>query len=364
MTTMDRNTLMLAALASVSSLGDILTDAPECAASVAAAQNLTVLARLISKSGESIAKGLLRADGEHVCEVDIRADGWLHFAVPADLETSGREWTLAMDNGSEFRVAMFPGECSGDETWVLDEAESFYDSITESARNAEYVYKMQETLNTFTKIVRNLDPQKRENLSGEITRVTNALTEAAHLMECIADAAQKAGIYNGQVDLTTPHLKMLLDDMASSCAPGTAEAQALGFDSVEQAEEHVAWLQANRERHSHAVAYQSSAEASERRTRAGVPMDTWVDPSNQLMIISDRKLSNHWNAQPGKGQEIGRVVALSNTEIIQDAGRGRHVVWDRKGLKDQALMVGEMVTINENGAVTRDLQRGDQSLGR
>lgn len=85
---------------------------------------------------------------------------------------------------------------------------------------------MQETLNTFTKIVRNLEPQKREDLAGEITRVTNALKEAAELMQCIADAAQKAGIYNGQVDLTTPHLKMLLNDMASSCAPDTREAEA------------------------------------------------------------------------------------------------------------------------------------------
>lgn len=85
---------------------------------------------------------------------------------------------------------------------------------------------MQETLNTFTKIVRQLDPQKRESLSGEITRVANALKEADHLMQCIADAAQKAGIYNGQVALTTPHLKMLLDDMAGSCAPGTQVAVA------------------------------------------------------------------------------------------------------------------------------------------
>lgn len=84
---------------------------------------------------------------------------------------------------------------------------------------------MTQTLNTFTKIVRNLDPQKRENFAGEITRVTNALKEAAELMQCIADAAQKAGIYNGQVDLTTPHLKMLLDDMANSCAPSTPAAE-------------------------------------------------------------------------------------------------------------------------------------------
>lgn len=34
---------------------------------------------------------------------------------------------------------------------------------------------MQETLNTFTKIVRQLDPQKRESLSGDIANVTAAL---------------------------------------------------------------------------------------------------------------------------------------------------------------------------------------------
>ena len=84
---------------------------------------------------------------------------------------------------------------------------------------------MKETLNSFTKIVRDLDPQKRENLWGEIARVTNALQEAEKLMQCIADAAQKAGIYNGQVDLTPPHLKMLLEDMANSCAPGTPAAE-------------------------------------------------------------------------------------------------------------------------------------------
>lgn len=84
---------------------------------------------------------------------------------------------------------------------------------------------MQESLNNFQKIVRNLDPGKRENLAGDITRVTNALKEAAHLMQCIADAAQKAGIYNGQVDLTTPHLKMLLDDMAGSSAQAAPAAK-------------------------------------------------------------------------------------------------------------------------------------------
>jgi len=86
------------------------------------------------------------------------------------------------------------------------------------------VQKLLEAQNIFTKIVRNLDPQRRENLGGEIAAVTNALQEAAQLTQCIADAAQKAGIYNGQVYLTTPHLKMLLDDMAAnSCAPKTMD---------------------------------------------------------------------------------------------------------------------------------------------
>ncbi len=85
---------------------------------------------------------------------------------------------------------------------------------------------MEETLNTFTKIVRKLEPQQREDLAGEITRVANALKEAAELIQCIADAAQKAGIYNGQVDLTTPHLKMLLNDMASTFEPRLTAADA------------------------------------------------------------------------------------------------------------------------------------------
>ena len=36
-------------------------------------------------------------------------------------------------------------------------------------------------------------------------------------------------------------------------------------------------------------------------------------------------LSRQWKAQPGELQETGPNVALSETEIIQDAGRGRCV---------------------------------------
>lgn len=87
-------------------------------------------------------------------------------------------------------------------------------------------------------------------------------------------------------------------------------------------------------------------------------------PGTQLVRRADTALSVQWNAQPGKNQEMGRIVALSDSEVIQDAGRGRHVSWDRKSLQQQDLTVGELVTIREKGAVTRDFQEKDQSLSR
>lgn len=64
-------------------------------------------------------------------------------------------------------------------------------------------------------------------------------------------------------------------------------------------------------------------------------------------------LANQWNAAPAKGQEVGRIVAISDAEVIQDAGRGRHVVWDRRKLQDGQIKVGESVTIKPGGEVTR-----------
>lgn len=58
------------------------------------------------------------------------------------------------------------------------------------------------------------------------------------------------------------------------------EAQALGFDSIEAADKHAAWLKANRERHERAREYQTTEEAAARRAAAGVPADTWVIPYN------------------------------------------------------------------------------------
>lgn len=51
---------------------------------------------------------------------------------------------------------------------------------------------MQETLNLFTKIIRQLDPQKRENLAGDITRVTMVINAAGAAPSGLESSANEA----------------------------------------------------------------------------------------------------------------------------------------------------------------------------
>lgn len=131
-TDVDRQDLMRKAITSMAATGDIYTDASECAGSVAAAQNLSVLARLLSGDTEAIAKGALRADGEDVCEADVRADGSLLIDLPDGYDTSGKVWTLATSDGGEFRVKLFVGDAGDDEAFVVDDAEAFYEAVLRS----------------------------------------------------------------------------------------------------------------------------------------------------------------------------------------------------------------------------------------
>jgi hypothetical protein len=130
---MDRQDLMRKAMASLASIGDVYTDARECAGSVAAAQNLATLARFLSADTELVAKGILRAsaDGvcDDVCEADVRADGSLLVDVPSDYDTSGKIWTLATSDGGEFLVGLFVGVAGDDDQWVVEDAESFYEAV-------------------------------------------------------------------------------------------------------------------------------------------------------------------------------------------------------------------------------------------
>jgi predicted nucleotidyltransferase len=73
-----------------------------------------------------------------------------------------------------------------------------------------------------------------------------------------------------------------------------------------------------------------------------------------LAALARTSLADQWNAVPGKLQCTGRIVALSESEVIQDAGRGTHVAWDRRTIQDSSLLaVGESVTIHESGVVPR-----------
>jgi cell filamentation protein len=80
------------------------------------------------------------------------------------------------------------------------------------------------------------------------------------------------------------------------------------------------------------------------------------------MYEAMQSLAPAWNAKPGRLQETGQIVALSDAEVIQDAGRGRHVVWDRRRIQDDDLAIGESVTIHESGVVERPAI--DRDLGR
>lgn len=67
----------------------------------------------------------------------------------------------------------------------------------------------------------------------------------------------------------------------------------------------------------------------------------------------EHPLAQEWGAAPGRLQATGRIVALSEAEVVQDVGRGKHVAWDRRQLLDAKVAVGENVTIHRSGRVDR-----------
>lgn len=63
-------------------------------------------------------------------------------------------------------------------------------------------------------------------------------------------------------------------------------------------------------------------------------------------------LAQQWQAVPGIYQCTGNIVAMSNSEIIQNAGGGKHVVWDRHKFPSKDLAVGKQFTLHDSGKVT------------
>jgi hypothetical protein len=64
-------------------------------------------------------------------------------------------------------------------------------------------------------------------------------------------------------------------------------------------------------------------------------------------------LAGRWRAAPGQGECTGPVVALSDNEVIQSAGRGSHIAWTRQQIPDAHIALGETITIRDTGEVQR-----------
>lgn len=75
----------------------------------------------------------------------------------------------------------------------------------------------------------------------------------------------------------------------------------------------------------------------------------------------ESSLAVQWNAESAKCECTGTIKDLSDTEVIQDAGRGRYVVWDRSKLATANLVVGQKVTIHPSGKVKEPSR--DNGLG-
>lgn len=91
------------------------------------------------------------------------------------------------------------------------------------------------------------------------------------------------------------------------------------------------------------------AQISEPTYRSKVQATLSIVELEHRQVVSD--LALQWRATPGKQQETGRVVALSETEIIQDAGRGRLVAWRRVQPQNDGLAVGLVVTADQSGRI-------------
>lgn len=82
-----------------------------------------------------------------------------------------------------------------------------------------------------------------------------------------------------------------------------------------------------------------------------------------LLKSSGELLAAQWNATPATGTHSGMIKAMSDTEVIQSTGQGRHVVWERAKLTGVPVAVGQKVEISRAGVVSEPPSR-NHGLGR
>lgn len=117
---------MTKALHALAGLGDVYTDAPECAASVAAAQNLAALAQLLPPESDIAMSALLTANNAVVCTAMVSADGTVLPNCPLERLPTEGPWALCCEDGFRCAVERFPDESFEDTKWVVSDARAFY----------------------------------------------------------------------------------------------------------------------------------------------------------------------------------------------------------------------------------------------
>lgn len=103
-------------------LGDVFTDAPESAASVAAARNLLALSSMLSKNWDHqpVAAGVLHIDGGAVAVATVAVDGTLTLKeMPQIAGLTNRNWTIQLTSNQVFPVEFFDAENPEDATWMI-----------------------------------------------------------------------------------------------------------------------------------------------------------------------------------------------------------------------------------------------------
>jgi hypothetical protein len=74
--------------------------------------------------------------------------------------------------------------------------------------------------------------------------------------------------------------------------------------------------------------------------------------SEVLALLAQPKLSllaEQWHANPATNAHSGTIKAISNTEVIQHIGQGRHVVWDKTKLTGAVLELDKQYEIGRDG---------------
>lgn len=62
-------------------------------------------------------------------------------------------------------------------------------------------------------------------------------------------------------------------------------------------------------------------------------------------------IAQQLGAVPAYAEHSGVIMAVTRTEVIQQIGRGKQVVWDRSALHGASFETGDVVTISKDGLV-------------